>query len=122
MTEGSRWFRRLYREAKKIDPNFRFKRIKFGFYRIYYRDAYIHEVYKEMPYKGYDLDDLDPRFESQKYYEEYEDSGEITRKVKNYVEGYVDSIDRIRTRAYMMRNDKEFNDNATKAYREMVVK
>lgn len=85
-------------------------------------NAYIHEVYKEMPQVGYDYDDLDPRFEDKKYHEEFEDSNELTRKVKNYVEGYYDSLDRIRTRVYMMKNDKEFNERATNAYKQMVVK
>lgn len=122
MIEGSRWFRRLVKEARKMDRNLRFKKIKCGFYRIYYKNAYLHEVYKEMPQKGYDMDDLDPRFEDKKYFEEYEDAGEITRKVKNFVEGYVDSIDTVRTRVFMMRNNKEFHDNATKAYQEMRIK
>jgi hypothetical protein len=105
-----------------MSPHIRFRRIKMGFYRITFKGAYIHEVYKEMPEKGYDLDDLDPRFESQKYYEEYEDEAEKTRKIKNYVEGYHDSIDRIKTRVYLMRNDKEFNQNATQAYQQLYVK
>jgi hypothetical protein len=120
--EGSRWFRRLVKECRKLSPHVRFKRIKFGFYRVYYKGAYIHEVYQEMPQKGYDMDDLDPRFENQRYFEEYEDEGEMTRKIKNYVEGYHDSLDRIRTRVYMMRNDKEFNQNAMLAYQQMIVK
>lgn len=105
-----------------MDRNLRFKRIKCGFYRIYYKNAYLHEVYKEMPQHGYDMDDLDPRFENQKYFEEYEDEGEMTRKIKNFVEGYHDSFDTLKTRVYMMRNDKEFHDNAVKAYRAVHVK
>lgn len=120
--EGSRWFRRLVKDARKISRDLRFVPVKLGFYRIYFRNAYLHEVYKEMPQKGYDMDDLDPRFENQKYYEEYEDSGEITRKIKNFVEGYWDSLDTLRTRVYMMRHDKEFNERTTKAYSHFYVK
>lgn len=120
--EGSRWFRRFVREVTALSKDFRFKRIKCGFYRIYFRNAYVHEVYKEMPQHGYDMDDLDPRFESKKYYEEYEDRGEMTRKIKNFVEGYTDSMQTIRTRLYLMRNNKEYNENATNAYKEMRVK
>ena len=122
MTEGSIWFRRLVKDCKRMSPHIRFRRVKYGFYRIYMKQAYIHEVYSEMPELGYDLDDLDPRFESQKYYEELEDGDEITRKVKNYIEGYWDSLDRIRTRCYLMRNDKEFAANAEKAYSQVVIK
>lgn len=105
-----------------MSRHIRIKRVKLGFYRIYWKQAYLHEVYKEMPLIGYDMDDLDPRYESLKYYEEMEDSEEITRKIKNYVEGYLDSIERIRTKVYMMKHNKEFNDNATRAYSQMIVK
>lgn len=122
MEEGSIWFRRFYNDCKRICPQLRFVRVKLGFYRIYFKNTYIHEVYKEMPEMGYDWDELDPRLESQKYFEEFEDNTELTRKIKNYVEGYWESLDRIRTRVYMMRNDKEFNEKATNAYKQMVVK
>jgi len=120
--KGSRWFRRLIRDCKRISPHIRFVRVKYGFYRIYWKRSYVHEVYSEMPQMGYDFIDLDPRFENKKYYEEYEDHGELTRKIKNYVEGYWDSIDRIRTRVYLLKNNKEFNEQASKAYQEFVVK
>lgn len=120
--EGSRWFKKFRKECERKYPHLRFVRVKLGFYRIYYKQAYVHEVYKEMPQMGYDMDDLDPRFENQKYFEEYEDGDEITRKIKNYVEGYWDSTDRIQTRMYMMRSSKEFYENAQKAYQQMVIK
>jgi hypothetical protein len=126
MNEGSIWFKRFVEECEKMSPHIKFVRVKYGFYRIYWtgggEPAYIHEVYKEMPYKGYHMDDLDPRFESQRYYEEYEDAGEITRKIKNFVEGYWDSIATMRKRIYMLKNNKEFRETATKAYRQVRVK
>lgn len=120
--EGSRWFRRLQNDCVKISSHIRFVRVRLGFYRIYWDDAYIHEVYKEMPEFGYDIDDLDPRFENQKYWEEYEDNAELTRKIKNYVEGYYDSLDKVRTRAYLLKNDAEFNKSSRGAYKQMYVK
>lgn len=122
MTEGTRWFRRLYKDCKRIDSDIYFKRIKYGFYRIYWRDTYIHEVYKDMPQIGYEIYDLDPRFESKAYYQEFEDQAELTRKIKNYVEGYFDALDVIRTRVYMMKNDKEYNEKAKSAYKQHIVK
>lgn len=122
LIEGSRWFKRFYKDCKAISKHIKFKRIKLGFFRIYYQDAYLHEVYKEMPEHGYDIYDLDPRFESRSYYEEFEDNAELTRKIKNYVEGYWDSLDRIKTRIYMMRTNKEYNTNARNAYKKMYVK
>lgn len=121
INQGSVWFRRLYKECKQISPHIRFKRIKLGFYRIYFKQAYIHEVYKEMPLKGYDFEDEDPRFENQKYFEEYEDHGEITRKVKNYVEGYFDSIMKIKVRVNNMMNDPEAYATARRAYQQMKI-
>lgn len=122
MSEGSLWFRRLVKDCKAISPHIRIKRIKFGFYRIYYQRAYIHEVYKEMPMEGHDIYENDVRFQDKKYHEEYEDRAEITRKIKNYVEGYFDSLDRIKTRVWMMRNNKEFNETATRRYETVVIK
>lgn len=121
-THGSRWFRRLIKDIRKISQHIRVKRIRFGFYRIYYKQCYIHELYSEMPQKGYDIDDLDPRFESKKYYEEYEDNAELTRKIKNFVEGYWDSLDKIRTRCYLLKHNKDYYDSAKRAYSNMVVK
>lgn len=119
--EGSQWFKRLKKDIERMDPHLRLVRIQLGFYRIYWKDAYLHEVYKEMPEFGYDLDDKDMRLDDKAYYEEYEDQVEATRNIKNYVEGYWDSLDRIRTRMFMIRNDKEFNENARNAYKQMYV-
>jgi hypothetical protein len=122
MNKGTRWFRRLVKEIGRMSPDFRIVHAKYGFYRIYWRNAYIHEIYADMPYKGYDIEQEDVRNQNQSYFEEYEDSNEITRKIKNYVEGYWDSHDVIKTRLYMLKNDTEFRDNAQKAFQQFVVK
>ena len=126
MQEGSRWFRRFYKDCKKISPHIKFKRIKYGFYRLYWtgggEPAYIYEVYKEMPELGYEWYDLDPRLEAKSYYEQYEDDVELTRKIKNFVEGYWESLDKIKTRIYMLKNNKEFRENAVRGYRTIKVK
>lgn len=119
---GTRWFQRFHKECKKISRHLQFKRVRLGYYRIYWRGAYVHEVYSKMPEFGYDIYDIDPRFENRSYYEEYEDQAELSQKIKNYVEGYHDSIDRVKTRVYMLKNDKEFNETATRAYQQFVVK
>lgn len=75
-----------------------------------------------MPLNGHDVYENDIRLVSKRYYEEYEDRAEITRKIKNYVEGFWDSRDRIQTRVWMMENNKEFNDTATRRYETVVVK
>ena len=121
--EGSRWFRRFYKEAKRMSPHFRFKRIKYGFYRIYYKGAYMHEAYKEMPMLGYDWDDADITLAegSRKYFQEYEDRVALTRRIKNFKEGYIDATDRLKTRLYMIRRDREFYKNAYEAYKTMKI-
>lgn len=119
---GSLWFRRLVSDCKKISPHLRVKKIAHGFYRVYFQRAYIHEIYKEMPQVGHDIMDKTFNFVAKKYVEEYEDREELTRKVKNYVEGYWDSLETIRTRVYMMKHNKEFNQMATKRYETVVVK
>ena len=75
-----------------------------------------------MPQMGYDCIDKDFNFITKKYVEEYEDRAEMIRKTKNFVEGYWDSLDRIKTRVYMMRNNSEFNKMATERYKTVVIK
>ena len=93
-----------------------------GFYRIYWKDAYMHECYSEMPYKGYDIEEEDPRLMDKKYYEEYEDNVQLTRKIKNFVEGYVDSMNKIKKRVWLFKNDDEHYKQAKRAYAQMKVK
>ena len=120
--QGSFWFKRLVRECKKISPHIRIVPIKMGFYRIYWKEAYMHECYSEMPYKGYDIEEEDPRLMDKHYYEEYEDNVQLTRKIKNFVEGYVDSIAKIKKRVWLFKNDQEHYKQAKRAYRTMKVK
>ena len=124
--KGTKWFRRFVDDAEKLSSHLVFKRIKYGFYRIYWinggEPAYIGECYKEMPEHGYDIEDLDQRIEDRSYYEEFEDNVKMTRTIKNFVEGYWDNIERLRTKIYLLKNNKEISDEATKAYRTLVVK
>ena len=120
--QGSYWFKRLMEDIKSIDPYLRVVRAKMGFYRIYWKQSYVHEIYSECPMIGYDFEIEDPSLESQKYYDELEDCKENTRKLKKYKEGYFDSLDHIKTRVWMLRHDKEFNENAAKRWQEAVVR
>lgn len=126
MNGGSLWFRRYCKELKKISPHLKLVPITYGYYRVYFvnggEGAYIHEAWKWMPRKGYEIEGKDIELNSQKYFEEYEDQLEMNRLVKNFVEGYYDALETTKTRIYMLRNNKEFRDNATKAYRQFVVK
>lgn len=116
---GTLWFRRFVREVQAISPHIRFKRIKYGFYRIYWKMAYVGECYKEMPMRGYDIVEADVRFESKKYFEEYEDNADFTMSLKNFREGYYDSMPKIRARIYQMKNSAEHYTNARNAYKQM---
>ena len=122
MKEGSYWFKRLVKECKQMDPELKFVRIRLGFYRIYWRGAYLHECYKDMNHRGYEIDDIDPRLESLIHYQEFEDQVDLTRKLKNYVEGFFDARKTIRTRLYMMRHNEDFYKEARGAYQEFIVK
>lgn len=93
-----------------------------GFCRVYWKEAYIHEVYTDMPYRGYDIEEEDPRLVNKAYYEEFEDQVELTRKIKNFVEGYTDSIDKIRKRVWLFKNNEEHYEKAKNAYKQMIVK
>lgn len=116
------WFRRFVRDCERMDSGIRFVRIKYGHWRIYWRNAYIGECNEKMPPKGYDKQEYDIQFKSQKYYEEFEDSAKLTQEIKNFVEGYYDNIDKVRTNLYQIRHSSEHRENAKKAYSKMVVK
>ncbi len=124
--KGTRWFRRFVKEAESMSPHIRFKRIKFGFYRIFWvgdgASAYIGECCKYMPEIGYDIEEKNFQLESKSYFEEYEDNAELIQKIKNFREGYWDSIDRLKTKVYMLKNNKEFREEAQKAYAQFKVK
>lgn len=123
---GSIWYKRFLKDCKRLSPHIVFRPIKYGFTRIYWtggcEPAYMHEVYNFMPSKGYDIEEKDPRFTSHKYYQEYEDQAELTLKIKNFVEGYWDSMHTMRKRVYMMKNNKEFYKTAVDAYKRVRVK
>lgn len=119
---GNVWFRRFRDECLRSFPDLRFKKIKYGFYRIYWRGAYIGECYDTMPPKGYDKEEDDVRFMNKSYFEEFEDKAKLTRKIKNFVEGYYDLRDTFKTRIYMLKNDLEFRKNSQTAYRQFYVK
>lgn len=126
MKEGTRWFRRFRSEAEAMSPHIRFKRIKFGFFRIYWvgdgTSAYIGECSKDMPQFGYDIEEKNYQLESKSYFEEYEDNAELIQKIKNFREGYWDSKERLKTNVYMLKNNAEHRKEAQAAYAGMIVK
>lgn len=109
-----------------MSPHLKFVPITHGYYRVYFvnggESAYIHEVWKWMPYHGYDIEEKDMNLVSQRYFEEYEDQLTLNRKIKNFVEGFCECMETTKTRLYMLRNSKEFREEATKAYRQVVIK
>lgn len=119
---GSKWFRRLCRELRSMSKHFRIVRIRHGFYRIYWKDAYVHEVYKEMPYRGYEWYTDSPYKESLKLMQQYEVDGEIQRKVKNFVEGYTEASKAIKLRMYQFKNNNEHYETAKDMYKQVVIK
>lgn len=120
--EGSYWFRRLVRDLYRMSKHFRVRRIREGFFRIYWKDAYVHEMYKEMTYKGYVWYSDSPYKESFKLVQEYEQDGEIQRKVKNFVEGYAEASKAIKLRVYQFKNNDEHYRLAKDMYKQLVVK
>ncbi len=110
----SSYFKRFKRECEKLSKHIKFKRIKHGFYRIYYKNLYIHECSSNMPCVAVELDEENPMvYESKQFYEEYEDNIDMIKRFKNYIEGYYDAIDVVRRRVWMRRHDDEFNKITT---------
>ncbi len=122
MNEGSYYFRRLVNDARKISPHIRFRRIKYGFYRIYLKGAYIGECSKDMPQVGHDINEKNWNLEDSKYYQEFEDTIDSTKRLKNFKEGYWETLDRLRTRVYMFKHNKEFYKEALRGYSQLRIK
>jgi len=121
-TEGSYWFRRLMRDLYRMSKHFKVRRIRCGFYRIYYKDAYVHEVYKEMPQRGYEWYTQSPYIDSLKLVQQWEQDGEIQRKIKNFVEGYHEAYKAIKLRMHQFRNNDEHYRIAKDMYKQVVIK
>lgn len=120
--KGSYWFRRLVRELRKISKHIKVIPIRHGFVRIYWKEAYVHEAYKEMPMKGFVWYTDSPYKESLKLVQQWEDDGTIQRKVKNYVEGYWEALKAIKLRIFQFKNNEEHYRIAKDMYRHVVVK
>ncbi len=120
--EGSYWFRRLVRDLYRSSKYFKVRRIREGFFRIYWKDAYVHEMYKEMPYRGYTWYTDSPYKESLKLMQEWEQDGELQRKIKNFVEGYSEASKAIKLRVYQFKNNDEHYRTAKQMYQTVVVK
>lgn len=120
--EGSPWFRRFVRDLYRMSKHFSVRRIRCGFFRIYWKHAYVHEVYKEMPYRGYTWYTESPYKDSLKLMQEWEQDGEIQRKVKNFVEGYSEASKAVKLRIYQFKNDDEHYRTAKDMYKQVVVK
>ena len=93
-----------------------------GFYRVFYKNKYVHECIDNMPVVGYDIEVDNPRLYDKQYYEEYEDNLDAIRKIKNFVEGYHDAKGHIERRLWMLKNDKEFNDRSEEVYNSSVLR
>lgn len=122
MSSGSRYFRRIVNEAKKISPHIRFKRIKHGFYRIYFRNAYIGECSKDMNLIGHDIEEKNWNMEDFSYYRQMDDLADQTARLKNFREGYVETLDMLRTRTFMIKHNKEFYERARQGYSQLRIK
>lgn len=120
--EGSVWFRRLVREFKRVSPHIRFVRIKAGFYRIYFRQAYVGECSKNMPELGYNIFERSIGFEDYSFYQKYHNTVDSTLRVKNFVEGYWETRNKLRTRLMNMMNSKEHYETARKGYSQMRIR
>lgn len=75
-----------------------------------------------MPYRGYNIETDSPYKESFKLMQEYEQDGEIQRKVKNFVEGYVEAKKAILLREYQFKNNDEHYRTAKDMYKKVVIK
>jgi len=118
----SYWFEKFRRDILRLDPQFKFHRLKDGFWRIYWKDHYMGECFEEMTQVGYDLVAYDPRLENQSYYEEYEDHVKMVRTIKNFIEGYWDGLINMKRKIFLLRRNHEMFERSQRAYKQMVIK
>ena len=118
----SYWFEKFRIDAENLSIHFRFRRLKDGFWRIYWKDHYAGECFEEMTQNGYNIETYDYRLESQSYYEEYEDHVKTVRTIKNFVEGYWNGMASLKRKLYQLRRDKEFFETSQRAYKGMVIR
>ena len=123
---GTMWFKKFKKEAEAMSSHIRFKRIKYGFFRIFWCgdgiSAYVGECHKDMSEIGYEIEEKNFQLENKKYYEDYEDNAEYIQKIKNFKEGYWDSKSRLLTCVYMLKNNSEYRRKAQQAYSQFIVK
>jgi hypothetical protein len=105
-----------------MSPHIRFQPIKHGFYRIYFRNAYIGECFKDMPEMGYEIFERSFQFDDYSHYQEFHDNVDTTLRVKNFVEGYWETKKRLRMKLYNIHMDKEFYATALKGYSQARIK
>ncbi len=117
--EGSYWFKRIQEDLRSLSSQLYLVPIAHGFFRIYFKQAYVGELYKEMPEYGYDITDEDMSLDDKTYYINKMEDGEVQRKIKNFVEGYVQVLDQVQTRYYMLRHNSEFYKEATSGYKKL---
>ena len=120
--QGTLWFRRLVGEAKRISPYINFKQIRNGFFRIYYKQAYIGECYSRMPQFGYDIAERAQGLEDYSFFQQHHDTTDSTLRMKNFVEGYWETVKRLRTKVFMFRHNREFYETARRGYSQMRIK
>ncbi len=116
------WFKRLVREMKEISGHIRFVQLKGGFYRIYYRQAYVGECYGNMPELGYEIEERAQGLEDYSFYQQHHDTIDTTLRIKNFVEGYWETHNRLRTRLMQMKNSSEHYEMARKGYSQLRIK
>lgn len=105
-----------------MDSQIRVVRLKLGFWRIYWKNHYIGELFEEMGSQYHDIEGYDPRLESQKYYEEFEDHVKMVRTIKNFAEGYYDSLIKFQKRIYQLRHNPEFWERSKRAWEDSSIK
>ena len=118
----SSYCKKFIKKLRSTSPHIKIRKLKHGFYRVYFQNAYLMEFFEEMPLRGYTFEDYDPRMESQSYFEELDDHYDLVRNLKNFKEGYVDSLKNLAKRLYLFKHNSEFNERTRKIYAQAVIK
>jgi hypothetical protein len=71
---------------------------------------------------GHDIEEKNWNMEDFSYYRQMDDLADQTARLKNFREGYVETLDMLRTRTFMIKHNKEFYERARQGYSQLRIK
>lgn len=75
-----------------------------------------------MNLRGHDIEEKNWNMEDFSYWRTHGDVADQSAKLKNFREGYTETLNLLRTRTFMIKHDKEFYERARAGYSQLRIK